>query len=109
MTHSRRDFLNYCAVAVANIAAFSTFGYATSRAPETVRRAAGIPPGGPAGVYGDVINWPIIAIHAVLLPSGAVMSFGTDQSGNQGGFIQLSPPNAASLAAPGSDRQLLSP
>jgi hypothetical protein len=87
----RRDFVAYAAAAAANIGAFSTLGYATSRFISRSNTTVGIPAGGrdahAAGQYGDVIDWPIIAIHAVLLPSGAVMSFGTDQSGNQGGFI----------------------
>ena len=47
-----------------------------------------IPVGGPkanvTGVFGAVVNWPIIPIHAVLLPGGSVMSYGTDASGDQG-------------------------
>src|SRR5262245_20651829 len=87
----RRDVLNYGAVALANIGAFSSLGYAALHAlgdadPDdampTLRQKASV-----TGRYGPVIGWPIIAIHAVLLPNGAVMSFGTDLSGNQGGFI----------------------
>ena len=47
-----------------------------------------IPVGGPTanvtGVFGPVVAWPIIPLHAVLLPGGGVMSYGTDSSGNQG-------------------------
>jgi hypothetical protein len=37
------------------------------------------------GVFGPPVTWPIIAIHAVLLPDGRVMNFGTDEKGRQGG------------------------
>ena len=47
-----------------------------------------IPDGGPdanvTGVFGPVVSWPIIPLHAVLLPGGGVMNYGTDSSGNQG-------------------------
>jgi hypothetical protein len=47
-----------------------------------------IPAGGAAanvtGVFGSPVTWPIIPIHAVLLPDGRVMNYGTDQSGQQG-------------------------
>jgi hypothetical protein len=36
------------------------------------------------GVFGPVVTWPIIPIHAVLLPDGRVMNYGTDASGAQG-------------------------
>ena len=36
------------------------------------------------GVFGPAVTWPLIAIHAVLLPDGKVMSYGTDALGNQG-------------------------
>lgn len=37
------------------------------------------------GAFGPVLSWPLIAIHAVLLPDGRVMSYGTDGKGNQTG------------------------
>src|SRR5271165_3447900 len=47
-----------------------------------------IPVGGPTanvtGVFGPVVSWPLIPLHAVLMPGGGVMSYGTDGSGNQG-------------------------
>src|SRR6516162_11354126 len=50
--------------------------------------SAQIPVGGSGanvtGTFGPVIQWPIIPIHMVLLPDGRVMSYGTDQNGNQG-------------------------
>lgn len=39
------------------------------------------------GAFGPVVNWPIMAIHAVLLPDGRVMSYGTDGQGNQTGLF----------------------
>jgi hypothetical protein len=49
---------------------------------------AQIPVGGStanvSGVFGPVVTWPIIPIHAVLLPDGRVMNYGTDASGAQG-------------------------
>jgi hypothetical protein len=50
-----------------------------------------VPEGGPAaaagGVFGPVIPWPIIPIHAVLLPDARVLSFGALESGRQGGYV----------------------
>jgi hypothetical protein len=55
----------------------------------TITSASGqIPIGGSnanvSGVFGPVVPWPIIPLHAVLLPGGRVMSYGTDTNGNQG-------------------------
>ncbi|MGB1310162.1 MAG: Ig-like domain-containing protein [Leucothrix sp.] len=36
------------------------------------------------GRWSSVVDWPIIAIHAVLTPQGHVMNFGTDKNGLQG-------------------------
>jgi hypothetical protein len=36
------------------------------------------------GVFGPPVTWPIIAIHAVLLPDGRVMNYGTNEQGQQG-------------------------
>jgi Domain of unknown function (DUF1929)/Glyoxal oxidase N-terminus/Kelch motif len=50
-----------------------------------------IPVGGPTanvtGVFGPVVAWPLIPLHAILLPGGGVMSYGTDSSGNQGALL----------------------
>jgi hypothetical protein len=35
------------------------------------------------GAFGPVVPWPLIAIHAVLLPDGRVMTYGSDGKGNQ--------------------------
>jgi len=54
----------------------------------TLAIKAQIPGGAPTanvtGVFGPVVTWPIIPIHAVLLPDGRVMNYGTDASGAQG-------------------------
>ncbi|MBC7531892.1 MAG: DUF1929 domain-containing protein [Oligoflexus sp.] len=36
------------------------------------------------GKWGPKMNWPVIPIHSVLLPSGKVLSYGTDDKGVQG-------------------------
>lgn len=41
-----------------------------------------------AGAFGPVVNWPLIPIHAVLLPDGRVMSYGTDGTGKQTGQFE---------------------
>ena len=37
------------------------------------------------GLFGAPVTWPLIGLHAVLLPDGRVMSYGTDEQGQQGG------------------------
>ena len=58
---------------------------------EALAAPAGAPVGGAAaqtqGVFGGVVTWPIIAIHALLLPDGRVLSYGTTQTGQQGGQL----------------------
>lgn len=53
--------------------------------------AAQIPTGGPnahlGGVFGVPLAWPIIPIHVVLLPDGRVMSYGTNEQGQQGALL----------------------
>lgn len=39
------------------------------------------------GMWGAVNPWPLIPVHAVLMPDGRVMSYGTDGSGRQTGFF----------------------
>ena len=48
-----------------------------------------IPPdAGTRGMWSPVHNWPLVAVHAVLMPDGRVLSFGSDGSGRQtGNFI----------------------
>jgi Domain of unknown function (DUF1929)/Abnormal spindle-like microcephaly-assoc'd, ASPM-SPD-2-Hydin len=36
------------------------------------------------GLFGAPITWPVIPIHALLLPDGRVMSYGTNAAGQQG-------------------------
>jgi hypothetical protein len=36
------------------------------------------------GQWGDVIDWPVIAIHSVLTPDGEVLTYGTNDDGVQG-------------------------
>jgi hypothetical protein len=46
---------------------------------------AGLPGSvGALGVFGPPFPWPIIPIHIALLPDGRVLSYGTDQQGQQG-------------------------
>ena len=40
--------------------------------------------GGVGGFFGPAFPWPIIPLHVALLPDGRVLSYGTDQMGNQG-------------------------
>ncbi len=35
------------------------------------------------GMWSPVYNWPLIAVHAVLLPDGRVLSYGTKETGQQ--------------------------
>ena len=56
----------------------------------TMTSASGqVPVGGSganvSGVFGPVVNWPLIPLHMCLLSDGRVMSYGTDANGNQGG------------------------
>ncbi|MBT9595726.1 MAG: DUF1929 domain-containing protein [Vitreoscilla sp.] len=39
------------------------------------------------GVFSPLYDWPLIAIHAVLLPDGRVLSYGTDSVGTQTGYF----------------------
>jgi hypothetical protein len=61
---------------------------AEPREPAALATTAQIPVGASTanvtGVFGPVVTWPIIPIHAVLLPDGRVMNYGTDASGAQG-------------------------
>jgi hypothetical protein len=39
------------------------------------------------GVWSDPVDWPLSAIHAIVLPDGTVMTYGTDENGrNSKGF-----------------------
>ena len=37
------------------------------------------------GSFGPVVSWPLIPIHAALLPDGRLLTYGTDGQGNQTG------------------------
>ena len=37
------------------------------------------------GLWGDVFEWPLIALHSILTPEGKVLTYGTDEAGTQGG------------------------
>ena len=39
------------------------------------------------GMWSPVYDWPLIAIHAVLMPDGRVMSYGTTSTGVQTGYF----------------------
>ena len=41
-----------------------------------------------AGTFGPQVAWPIMPIHAVLLPDGRVMSYGTDRTGVQTAYYE---------------------
>ena len=63
---------------------------ASSRAAAPTRAAApnsaAVPMsgGGVGGFFGPAFPWPIIPLHIALLPDGSVLSYGTDQNGDQG-------------------------
>jgi hypothetical protein len=38
------------------------------------------------GTFGPQLSWPIVPIHAVLLPDGRVLSYGSDRNGLQTGY-----------------------
>ena len=58
---------------------------ATQSQAAAIEVAAGDPV---AGSFGPQVAWPIMPIHAVLLPDGRVMSYGTDTNGVQTAFYQ---------------------
>src|SRR5918999_2523079 len=39
------------------------------------------------GMWSPVTPWPVIGIHAVLLPEGRVLTYGTDTNGRQTGYF----------------------
>ena len=67
------------------IVAFGVMASAMTAGPMASASGSQIPVGGPkanvTGKFGPVVAWPIIPIHAVLLPGGRVMSYGTDSTG----------------------------
>ncbi len=57
------------------------------------------------GRWSEVLPWPLIAIHAVLLPEGRVLTYGTDSNGRQTGFFSYDVWDPA--AGPGVDHLTL--
>lgn len=43
--------------------------------------------GGPEGKFGPVVKWPLIPIHASLLPDGRILTYGTNLDGTQGSRV----------------------
>ena len=39
-----------------------------------------------SGSWSSLFSWPIIGVHSLLLPDGRILTYGTDQDGNQGAF-----------------------
>ena len=39
-----------------------------------------------SGSWSSLFSWPEIAVHAIVLPNGKILTYGTDQAGNQGAF-----------------------
>src|SRR5262245_5316569 len=39
------------------------------------------------GGWSGVFDWPLVAIHTVLMPDGRVMSYGTDEAGQGTGYF----------------------
>ncbi|RZU00952.1 PA14 domain-containing protein [Rivibacter subsaxonicus] len=58
------------------------------------------------GMWSPVYSWPLIALHAVLMPDGSVLSYGTTTTGKQTGYFHYdvwdgtSAPNAGHLTLP---------
>ena len=40
-----------------------------------------------SGSWGSLFSWPKIGVHAIVLPNGKILTYGTDQAGNQGALI----------------------
>lgn len=77
----------------------------------TAALAAGVIPAGgktagTKGVFGLPITWPIIGLHAILLPDGRVMTYGTDELGQQTGQIVYDVWDPASGTGSGSHNTL---
>ena len=52
------------------------------------------------GTFGAQVAWPIMPIHAVLLPDGRVMSYGTDRNGVQTAYYEYDVWDPGSVPAP---------
>ncbi|MDX2004628.1 MAG: PA14 domain-containing protein, partial [Meiothermus sp.] len=68
------------------------------------------PPAGPnggtqagsRGFFGSLFNWPVIPIHAALLPDGRVFSYGTRTTGQQGASVDYTVWNPSRGTGPNS-------
>lgn len=47
----------------------------------------GTPTAATRGTFGALFPWPLIPLHMVLLPDGRVLTYGTDELGNQGASL----------------------
>lgn len=54
------------------------------------------------GRFGEVFDWPIVAMHLALLPDGRVMSFGTSTDGKQGAMLEYAVWDPAQGSGPDS-------
>jgi hypothetical protein len=70
--------------------------------PLAVSNAPTAPDAHAKGIFGPAQPWPIVAIHAALLPDGRVISFGTGTGGYQSGLT-------FDVWTPGSDQHLTMP
>ena len=61
-------------------------GLATSRE-ATAEPIVGGPKAHLRGAFGPIIGWPLIPLHAMLMPDGRVLSYGTDEQGQQTGLF----------------------
>ena len=67
-------------------------GARTAAADERASALALAPPGAAnvSGRFTTAFNWPLIPIHATILPDGRVLSYGSDELGQQSGLFNYS-------------------
>jgi hypothetical protein len=71
-----------------SVARSAFFAVALLLAREAGTQSGPIPPDAHVrGMWSAVTPWPVIGIHAVLLPEGRVLTYGTDTNGRQTGFF----------------------
>lgn len=72
--------------------ALSTLGRMSALSYDGRAHALDAQPGNPTahvtGVFGETFTWPIIPVHTTLLADGRVLSFGTDETGQQSGLLR---------------------
>jgi hypothetical protein len=39
-----------------------------------------------SGSWSGLVSWPLVGLHVVLTPDGKILTYGTDQAGDQGGY-----------------------